>query len=81
MKGKSQTFSVSGNLHRCVAPFRNRSGYIDTIGIPAIIGPTGSGFVCACNRANEEVANLIAFVVRAEDLDPNLTSCSQFNNQ
>jgi hypothetical protein len=45
------------------------------------MGPIGSGFVCACNRADEEVTFLIAFVVPVEGRDVDLTLCSQISIQ
>lgn len=55
--GKYQTFSPSGNLPRCMAEFDG----IDTLAISIQIG---GGFVHICNRADEEVTNLVGLEER-----------------
>jgi hypothetical protein len=62
MMGKYQTFSPSGNLPRCMAEFDG----IDTLAISIQIG---GGFVHICNRADEEVTNLVGLEERQNEFD------------
>ena len=68
MSRKCQTCSENGNLNRYMADF-------DGIDAPAISFQIGGSFVCTCNRADEEVTNLVALEGRHPDFGIDLGIC------
>jgi hypothetical protein len=68
------TFSESGDLQGCVAE-------LGTIDAPTISVQSGRACVRSCNRAHEEVANLVALVARVVNIDNVHTFCSHINIQ